>query len=83
MKQLIRNIANNKITKRDVINTVKENDVNILEIKKMKRSGNRSIIISLYNDFIPLFGSDYDNADNAGNLIMLIMNNQILQICLI
>ena len=55
-KELIRYIANNKITKNNAINRVKEESA--LEIKGMKRSGNGPTIINFNSDLIRLFSSD-------------------------
>ena len=46
MKNLLKDIANNKTTKNDAINILKENSGYIEEIKNLKRKGNRSTVIS-------------------------------------
>ena len=46
MKKLIKDIANNKTTKNDAINILKEDSGYIEEIKNLKRKGNRSTVIS-------------------------------------
>ena len=52
MKRLIKDIANNTTTKDNAINSLKEDSDYIEEIKKLKRNGNRSTIISTYTDFV-------------------------------
>ena len=61
------------MTKSDAMNTLKENDANISEIKKMEKRSNRSTIINAYTDLVKCFGSYYfgkvhdeaeDKADN-------------------
>ena len=65
MKKLIKYIFNNKTTKDDAINSLKEDSGYIEEIKHLKGKGNRSTIISTYTDFVKSFGPDYFNeADN-------------------
>ena len=59
MKRLIKDIANNTTTKDNAINSLKEDSDYIEEIKKLKRHGNRSTIISTYTDFVKLSVPDY------------------------
>ena len=62
MKELIRDIANNKITKNYAINRVKEESALIDEVKELKRSDNRPTKINFNSDLIQLSGSDcFDN----------------------
>ena len=40
----------------------------MIEIRQLKRSGNRPTMINLYNDFMHIFGPDYtDKVDNKTN----------------
>ena len=68
MKKLIKNIASNKTTKDDAFNSLKEDSDTMIEIRQLKRSGNRPTMINLYNDFMQIFGPDYtDKVDNKTN----------------
>ena len=73
MKKLIKDTANNKATKNDAINSIKEDSGYIEEVKNLKRKSIRPTIISTYTNFVKLVGPDYfhetdnktdDEADN-------------------
>ena len=65
MKKLIKDIANNKTTKDDAVNSLKEESGYIEEIKSLERKGNRPTIISTYTNFVKPFRPDYfDKTDN-------------------
>ena len=59
MKELIKNITNNKITKNNTINRVKVESSYIDEIKILKGNANTTTIINFNRDLIQLFGPDY------------------------
>ena len=59
IKKLVRDRGNNRITKSDAINTLRENDTNIFEIKKIGCHGNKSTIMNTSTDSVKRFGPDY------------------------
>ena len=68
MKKLIKDLANNKTTKHDAINDLKEDSDYIEDIKKLKKYSNRSTIISTYTDFVKLFSPNFfEKTDNKTN----------------
>ena len=64
MKELMKNIAKNKVTKNDAINRIKEESTYIDEIKSLRRNKNRTTIINFNRDLMQIFYQDYfDKAD--------------------